>query len=239
MLLVRTLQCRADPLGQLVGTEHTRGLDHLALAVNPFGLDRVEPRALLGQQTSDDPHSMTTLFDSSVVRTDPAPELTAYVPVGVVRDQHPHPFAELFELPGAPLQKARGYPAYRTPVHEPQPCPPELGRVRSVARDGLRIGAVFFERLPHQTQRLTLFAKAVQVRLRHPAPPALVQEAHDPIDLLLCQPHQSIAPSFFSHIAGREKRSGAWLFASAPPSWPRQPGPFPQIPALTDLIVDL
>src|SRR3712207_9578113 len=83
MLLVRTLQCRADPLGQLVGTEHTRGLDHLALAVNPFGLDRAEPRALLGQQTSDDPHSMTTLFDSSVVRTDPAPELTAYVPVGV------------------------------------------------------------------------------------------------------------------------------------------------------------
>src|SRR3712207_1470007 len=69
MLVVRTLQCRADPLGQLVGTEHTRGLDHLALAVNPFGFVRVEPRALLGQQTSDDPHSTTTLFDFSVMRT--------------------------------------------------------------------------------------------------------------------------------------------------------------------------
>src|SRR3712207_7815101 len=74
----------------------------------------------------------------------------------------------------------RSYPAYRTPVHEPQPCPSELGRVQSVARDGLRIGVVFFERLLHQTQRLTLFAKAAQVRLRHPAPPALVQEAHNP-----------------------------------------------------------
>ena len=50
MLVVRTLDCRADPLGQLVGTEQTRGLYHLALAVNPFGFDRVEPRALLGQQ---------------------------------------------------------------------------------------------------------------------------------------------------------------------------------------------
>src|SRR3712207_8906502 len=48
----------------------------------------------------------------------------------------------------------RSYPAYRTPVHEPQPCPSELGRVQSVARDGLRIGVVFFERLLHQTQRL-------------------------------------------------------------------------------------
>src|SRR3712207_6618879 len=93
MLIVRTLECRADPPGQLVGTEQTRGLDHLALAVNPFGLDGVEPRALLGQQTSDDPHStMTTLFDFSVVRTDPAPDLTAYVPAGVIPDQHPHSF---------------------------------------------------------------------------------------------------------------------------------------------------
>src|SRR3712207_4967386 len=120
---------------------------------------------------------------------------------------------------GAPLQKACGYPAYRTPVHETQPCPSELGRVQSVARDGLRIGAVFFEHLLNQTQRLTLFAKAVQVRLRHPAPPTLVQEAHNPIDLVLRQPHQSIAPSFFlAYIAGRERCSSAWLFASAPPS---------------------
>src|SRR3712207_4872862 len=91
MLVVRTLECRADPLGQLVGTEQTRGLDHLAFAVNPFGLDCVEPRALFGHQTGDDPHSTTTLFDSSVVRTDPAPDLTAYVPAGIVPDQHPNP----------------------------------------------------------------------------------------------------------------------------------------------------
>src|SRR5215204_1287767 len=44
--------------------------------------------------------------------------------------------------------------------------------------------------------------KAVQVRLRHPAPPAFVQEAHNPIELVLRQPHQSIAPSFFLAYSG-------------------------------------
>src|SRR3712207_295772 len=72
----------------------------------------------------------------------------------------------------------------------------------SVARDGLRIGVVFFDHLLNQTQRLTLFAKAVQVRLRCSAPPTLVQEAHNPIELVLRQPHQSIAPPFFLAYSG-------------------------------------
>src|SRR5215204_1455237 len=44
--------------------------------------------------------------------------------------------------------------------------------------------------------------KAVQVCLGHPAPPALVQEAHNPIDLILRQPHQSVASSFFLAYKG-------------------------------------
>src|SRR5215207_3825163 len=44
--------------------------------------------------------------------------------------------------------------------------------------------------------------KAVQVWLGHPAPPALVQEAHNPIDLVLRQPHQSVAASFFLPYSG-------------------------------------
>ena len=58
MLVVRTSEGRADSLGQLVGTEQTVDLNYLALAVNPFGLYCVEPRALLGQQTTDDPHPL-------------------------------------------------------------------------------------------------------------------------------------------------------------------------------------
>src|SRR5215204_4005037 len=157
--LVRTTKS----LAALVGTKQTLGLDHLAFAVNPLGLDRVEPRALLGQQTTDDPHSRTAaaLFDLSVVSSDPATYLPAYVPARVIPDQHQHLLAQPFELLRAPPQKARGYGAYGLPFHETQPRLRQLWHIKPVARDGLRIGVILFERLLHQTQRLSSFAEAV------------------------------------------------------------------------------
>src|SRR5215216_376844 len=115
MLVVWTPEGRADPIGQLVGAKQIVGLYHLALAVDPLGLYSVEPRALLGQQTGDDPHPFfLALLERAIVRADPTPDLTAYVPGSVVPDQHQHFLAKRFELLGAPLQKARGYPAYGT-----------------------------------------------------------------------------------------------------------------------------
>jgi hypothetical protein len=40
MIVVRRPECRADSLGQLVGTEHSSGLYNLALTVDPLGLYR-------------------------------------------------------------------------------------------------------------------------------------------------------------------------------------------------------
>src|SRR5687768_9743851 len=205
MLIVWTSESRAHPIGQLVGTKQIVGLYHLALAVNPLGLYSVEPRALLGQKTSDDPHSSfvaSALFESPVVRSDPPSDLAAYVPACVVPDQHQHFLAKSFELLGAPLQKARGYPAYRATIHKPKPALSKLGQIEPVARDGLRIGVVLGDRLLYKTQRFALFAEAVQVWLRYPAPPALILETHNPIDPVLCQSHQSIAPSFFLTYSG-------------------------------------
>src|SRR5215211_4666578 len=140
MLVVRTSEGRADSLGQLVGTEQTVGLNYLALAVNPLGLYGVEPRALLGQQAGDDPHPfLLALFESPVMLPDPAPHLAAYVPAGIVPDQHQNLLADGGQLLAAPLQKARGYTAHRTAVHKAQPRLFELGDVQSsVAGDGLR-----------------------------------------------------------------------------------------------------
>src|SRR5688500_4118251 len=140
MLVVRTIEGSTHSSGQLVSREQSIGLDYLALAMNPLGLHRIEPRALLGQQTSDDPHPLyLALFQSPVVGTDPAPDLPAYVPAGVVPDQYPHSVAQSLKLLAAPLQKARGYTAHRTTVHKAQPRLFELGHIQSVARDGLRI----------------------------------------------------------------------------------------------------
>ncbi len=50
MLVMRTTEDPANPLGKLVGARQTVGLYHFALAVDPLGLYRVQPRALLGQK---------------------------------------------------------------------------------------------------------------------------------------------------------------------------------------------
>src|ERR687898_1984408 len=87
MLVVRTSKRQADSLGQLVGAQKPVGFDHLALAINPLGLHRIEPRALLGQQTTDDPYPSydLALFQSPVVRSDPPSDLAAYVPCASLR----------------------------------------------------------------------------------------------------------------------------------------------------------
>jgi hypothetical protein len=38
-----TVEDPANPLGEIVSTEQPLGLDHFAFAVNPLGLNRIEP----------------------------------------------------------------------------------------------------------------------------------------------------------------------------------------------------
>ena len=82
MLVMRTSESGTDALGQLVAPQQTVRLYNLAFAVNPLRFDRVEPRALLGQQTGDYPHPSfaEALLDFPVMRADPSTNLAAYVP---------------------------------------------------------------------------------------------------------------------------------------------------------------
>src|SRR5215204_7031056 len=75
VLVMRTVEDPADPLGQLVSCEQSVGLYNLALAVNPSGLYGVQPRALLGQKAADDPNPKPAPFDLSVMFSEPAPDL--------------------------------------------------------------------------------------------------------------------------------------------------------------------
>jgi hypothetical protein len=86
MLVVRTSKRRADPICQLVGAQQTVRLYHPAFAVDPLGLYRVEPGALLGEQAGDDPHPLPALFNLPVMFAGPTPALPAYVPARVVPD---------------------------------------------------------------------------------------------------------------------------------------------------------
>ena len=73
---METAEDSANPVGEFIDAKQTVGLYNLALAVDPFGFDRVEPQTLLGQKATYDPHSSfaTTLFDLVVVGAEPAPD---------------------------------------------------------------------------------------------------------------------------------------------------------------------
>src|SRR5215212_8421081 len=143
---MRTVENPADPVCQLVGREQPLGLYHLALAVDPLGLHRVEPRALDGQEADDDPYSLATVLDSSVVRGNPPSYLFGDVPGGVVPDQHLNLLARRPKLLAAPRQKAGAYPAHGAAIRETYPHILQLGHIKPVAGDGLRIGIVFLDR---------------------------------------------------------------------------------------------
>ena|SRR5215212_902408 len=84
MLVMRTTKDPAYPIRELVSTKHSLGLDHFALAMNPFGLYSVEPRTLLGQKATHNPHPLAALLDQAVVYAEPAPDLFGYVPGSIV-----------------------------------------------------------------------------------------------------------------------------------------------------------
>src|SRR5215213_10105833 len=227
MFVVRTVEDSADPICQLVCREQPIGLYHLSLAVYPLGLYGVQPRALDGQKAAYDPHSRASSFDITVVRSDPPPDLSAYVPGSVVPDQHPNSLAGRLELLRAPPKKAGRYGAYRAAVHEAQPhLGIELRQVEPITGNGLRIGIIFGDRLLDEAQGLARMAPAVKGRSSQPAEPGLVQETHDPLGAAFGQADQPVAPPFFFCTQGRERLSTVWPAPSAPPSSPKWPGWF-------------
>jgi hypothetical protein len=80
MLVMRTIEDPTYSCSEFVSSEQSVGFDDLALAVNPLGLDGVQPRTLLGQKAADDPHSTSALFDPTVVFAEPSPDLFGDLP---------------------------------------------------------------------------------------------------------------------------------------------------------------
>src|SRR5829696_7685594 len=139
VLVMRTVEDRADPICQLVSRQQPLGLYDLALAMDPLGLHRVEPRALFGQKAAYDPHSAAAVFDREVVRGDPPSELFGDVPGSVVPDQNPYTLARRLKLLAAPRKEAGGYGAHGPPLHEAHPHLLESGHKQPVAGDGLEM----------------------------------------------------------------------------------------------------
>jgi hypothetical protein len=69
-----------DPVSQLLGGEDPRGFHHRALAVDPFGLARVQPGTLTGQSAGENADATPLLFDLAMVLADPGPDPLTGVP---------------------------------------------------------------------------------------------------------------------------------------------------------------
>src|SRR5919199_4873893 len=164
MLVMRATKDPTHPIGELVSTQQLIGLDHLALAVDPHRLYRVQPRALLGKEADDDAHPQAGLSDLAIVGCCyPVFNELTLVPASIVPDQEKRLFAFCCEFVAAPPKKVRGDSAYGPPLYESQPhsllpsssC---VGGLRAhqhpISSQSLRIGVVFDGRLLDEAQRL-------------------------------------------------------------------------------------
>src|SRR5215218_2065158 len=204
MLVMRTTKRPAHPLCEFIRAQQSVELHHLALAMNPFRLDGVQPRTLLREQATDDPHPTAALLHFSVVFAEPSPHLPGDMPACVVPDQKKGLLAKSFEPLAAPREKPRGYGAHGSAVDEPYPHVLEPWKVEAVAGYGLRVGVVFGDRLLDHARGLALLTEGAQSGQRHPAPPTFVQKADGPQRVGVGCLHQSVASfaSLFSFVQG-------------------------------------
>lgn len=204
MRFVGTAEAPAYPIVEFVSAEQPLGLYHLSLAVDPFGLDRVELRTLLGKQAGHYAHSAAAISDLAVVGGDPVTHLTAFMPAGVVPDQKQGLLGPLFELLAAPRKKLRGYGAYWPTINEPQPGLFKLGQIHPVASEGLRLGIVPSGLLLQKTHQLCGIRPRVQARSLKAGEPALILKSQSPLRMGLGEPYQPISSPFLRAYSGSE-----------------------------------
>jgi hypothetical protein len=185
----------AEPLLELGAGELARRLDHRSLAVDPFGLDRVEPRASARQPADQKAATMAGPLDLAIVPPDPVLHLAADVPGGVVPDQRQDPDALGRELLGGPGEEGAGQRADRSPVDEAQQRPLACRQPQAVAGQGLRLRIGAIRGVQAKAQGLAR-RPGMQRRLRQAGEPDLVLKAERPVWPALRLPDQAVAATF-------------------------------------------
>ena len=120
MRLVSTSIVGTNTFGQQPGREQAIGLDNSPLAMNPLGLNRVEPGTLLGQEQGKNAHTLACSLHLLVLLTNPGADFLAGMPGGILPDQQPGGFALLGHLLAAPLQELSGDITHGAARHEAQ-----------------------------------------------------------------------------------------------------------------------
>jgi len=196
MRFISTSKVGTDPFSQLLGSEQAIVLTDVAFAMHPFGLNRIEPGTLRGQQERQDAHTFAGLLDLLVVFSDPAANGLTFVPGGIIPDEDQHLLSLSGYLLTEPLQKVRRYLADRASLDKAQVHATTVSFKHPVTGQSFGIRIIFVLAQLLQMQWLILLAPTVQIGLAHPAPPHLILIADDP-SLALGQRNESVASFFF------------------------------------------
>ena len=116
MLVVGYVEGSTDAPFTFVGAQQTGWLGHAALAVDPAGLDGIEPRTLGRQEAGDDADAVSPLLYRPVVLPQPVADLLAQMPAGVIPDQQQRRLAPRCEPRTTPVQEGRRQRTGPTPV---------------------------------------------------------------------------------------------------------------------------
>src|SRR5512133_369199 len=181
-----------------------------ALAMHPFGLNRIQPRAFNGQGANKDAYSLSGFPHLAIVCLDPLTHRPADMPTGVVPNQDQHALPLRLQLAAAPVQKLGGDGAQRAVLHKAQPefLLPLLclhGTVvqqQAVASQGFGGPICLGWDLFDQPQGLSIWRPGVQMRLREAAPPGFILKPNRPVGMTAGQADQPIAESFFRWYSG-------------------------------------
>src|SRR5919106_2282259 len=198
-----------DSLSQLTTSQQPVSLCHSALGMDPTGFYGVEPGALDGQEAGQDADPFPFLLHPAVVVLDPALDLLADVPGGIVPHQEESLFAQGLQFATGPAQKLGGHPTDGTTIDKPQPYFLLRRRFRGhpthqqpIAGQGLGVRVVLGDRLLYQPQGLTSLGPGVQAGPGQAAKPGLVLEAQGPVRMGGRQAAQPVARPFFRAYAG-------------------------------------
>jgi len=102
MRFIGTSKVRTDPFSQLLSRQQAIVLSHMALAMHSFGLNRIEPRTLRGQQERQYANACARLLDLLIVLANPGTHGLALMPGGIIPDQEPVCLALLEQARASP-----------------------------------------------------------------------------------------------------------------------------------------
>lgn len=211
MIFIGTAKVSTDPLGQLSGGQQAIGLDHVAFAMNPFGLNGVQPGTLGGEKEGQNAHPLAFLLDLLVVFANEGSHFLTVVPGGVVPDQQPGGLSLLRQLLAAPIEKLGGDVADWASSHKAQrhltangmssfPLLPE----HAITGQRLGVGVGFLPGLLHQVDRVISILPGMKLRQSKTAPPDFIEKPDSPVWTRAGVVDQTVTCRFFGDTSDRD-----------------------------------